>query len=318
MKIKISALIALFVLMFFSRSTAQKNSGDMEAIKKLFDQETRSYFEMKYDAWASAWVHDSSAFRIDISPTNYSKISGWDKLNAGMKESMQNSTPYTEEQMATYLHKFDYKFYINGNTATVFFKEGLPEKNASDEIRSIVKQNGQWKIVGLTVISAPMYAFMNDAQKLKAFIGKWKLKEGSYKGGPSDSVYKLFSFTYDVHPTSNDGIEFASVQVWNHVQDNSTFTNTEYEQFVPDNDVMKFHYYDNVKNSAGFNGGGAGYAEFDSTGSFFVKMMYDDKPTLKLTNRYTLNKDGTVHFEGAFFNTDGKQTQDWSFDLMRM
>jgi hypothetical protein len=108
------------------------------------------------------------------------------------------------------------------------------------------------------------------------------------------------------------------MQVWNYVQDNSTFTTTEYEQFVPDNESMKFHYYDNVKTSAGFSGGGAGYAEFDSTGSFFMKMMYNDKPVLRVTNKYTLNKDGTVHFEVVSFDTNGKQTGIWSFDLMRM
>ena len=316
MKTNIFFSLTLLCLIFFLGVSAQ-NSNEQQAIKKVLDQETRSYFEMKYDAWASTWMHDSTVFRMSMSPTQFSKIVGWNNMNQGMKESMQG-TAFTEEQMAPYLNKFGYKFYINGNVAHVFFKEGKDEKSANDEERLMVKQNGEWKIAGITIVNTPIYNFINDRQKLNSFIGKWKVKEGSYKDGPPDSVYKLSSFTYDVHPASNDGIEFASMQVWNSVQDNSIFTTTEYEQFVPDNDIMKFHYYDNVKSSAGFSGGGAGYAEFDSTGSFLMKMMYDDKPVLRVTNKYTLNKDGTVHFEGISFDTNGKQTGTWSFDLMRI
>jgi hypothetical protein len=75
MKTNIFFSLTLLCLIFFLGVSAQ-NSNEQQAIKKVLDQETRSYFEMKYDAWASAWVHDSSAYRIDISPGAYSKVNG--------------------------------------------------------------------------------------------------------------------------------------------------------------------------------------------------------------------------------------------------
>lgn len=88
------------------------------------NQEIRAYFEQKYILWASTWVHYSTAFRMTASPSASSRITGWDKLNAGVKESKQNAPPYSEEDMTPYINKFDYEYYIKGSMATVFLKEG--------------------------------------------------------------------------------------------------------------------------------------------------------------------------------------------------
>ncbi len=94
--------IAFFLVALYNSATAQKNNNDRQAIRKVIDQETRAYFEQKYDLWASTWVHDSTAFRMTASPSASDRVSGWDKLSAGVKESMQNATPYSEEYGSIY------------------------------------------------------------------------------------------------------------------------------------------------------------------------------------------------------------------------
>ena len=306
---------AFFLVALYNYSTAQKNNNDREAIRKVIDQETRAYFEQKYDLWASTWVHDSTAFRMGASPSGYFRITGWDKLNAGVKESMLNATPFSEADMAPYTNKFDYEYYINGNMATVFLKEGKTEKDANEEFRLMVKQNGEWKIVGLTIISTASYKLNRSIEMLRTFIGKWKMIEGSLKAEPSDTAYHLISYNVDIHEGRN-GIEVASSAISKYSGIMNVYTETE--QFLPDYDISKFRYYDNGKSANGYITGGAGTAEFDSTGNFVVTVMYDDKPVVKFKNIYTMKNDGNLHIQAQFFNLEGKQTSTWSSDFGRM
>lgn len=307
--------VAFFMVALYNTATAQKNTNEREAIRKVIDQETRAYFEQKYDLWASTWVQDSTAFRLTVSPSSFSKITGWDKLNAGVKESMQTATPYSEEDMAPYTNKFDYEYYINGNMATVFLKEGKTLKDANDEIRLMVKQNGAWKLLGLTIISTPNYNFNNSVEKLRTFIGKWKMVEGSLKSEPADTAYHAISLSTDFHEVMN-GMESSSSAISEYSGNINVYTETE--QFIPDYEINKFRYYDNGRSANGYIVGGAGTAEFDSTGSFVVTMMYDDKPVVKLKNIYTMKKDGSLHIQADFFNKEGKKTFSWSSDLTRL
>ena len=305
--------VALFAIITTNQALAQKNA-ETDAIRKVIDQETRSFFEKKYDLWADTWVHDFTAFRINISPTGYSKLTGFDSMVPQIKQFMQGDA-YTEQQMVQYLNKFDYKYYINGNSATVFFKEGLSEKNASEESRLMVKQNGQWKIVGITIISTPDFTFLNDQLKLKSMVGRWSMVKGSYKSEPADTSFKVLSLSLDMHEIIN-GLESSSSATFMS-GGNSSFIN-EVEQFVADNNISKFRYYDNVKSTSDGFYGNYGTAAFDSAENFVVSAKYDDTSAVKFKNIYTLNSDATLHMVGEFYSKDGKKTNTWSFDFVRM
>ena len=312
---KRSFLAALMLVAFYNAATAQKDNMDREAIRKVIDQETRAYFEQKYDLWASTWVQDATSFRMNASPFEVSRVSGWDKIKEGEKERMQNATTYTEENMARYVNKFDYEYYINGDKATVFFKEGNTPAEAYDEMRLMVKQKGEWKINGLAIIVTPNYTLNNSIEKLRAFIGKWKIIDGSTQMEPSDSAFHLFAYTIDIHE-ARGGIEIISSSSSQYAGNKRVYTETE--QFLPDYDINKFRYYDFGRSANGFTTGEAGTAEFDSSGNFVVTVMYDDKATVKLKNIYTMKDDNKFHVQAIFFDKQGKQTSAWSTDFARM
>jgi len=313
-KMKLSFLVVCVLFTIYSVA-AQKNNAEQQAIRKVIDQETKAYFENKYENWADTWVHDSTTFRMNISPTGIDKTTGWDKLNKGLKEYMQTATPLNEENMSAYTNKFDYEYYISGSMATVLFKEGKTKETATDQMRLMVKQNGAWKIAGLTTISAANYRFKNSVEILRPYLGKWRMLNASFKNEPGDSAYKMISFIADIHETMN-GFESTTTNIYSYSGNRSVIT--EREQFIPDYDINKFRYYDETKSSNGYITGGAGTAVFDSSGNFVISIMYDNKSIVKLKNIYSMKSDNTIRVQGLFFNEDGKQTNSWSFDMERM
>lgn len=313
---KTSTIIpAVFSAMTVLSANGQTNNADQAAIKKVIDQETRAYFTLNYDQWAAAWLHDSSAFRLDVSPGIYSRVNGWSKIDPGKESMKKNGTPYTEEQMKPYTTKSDYHIYINGNAATVFFREGLTPDKTSDEVRTMIKQNGEWKIQGLTVISTAAYHFQNSVEGLRAFIGKWKLVPGSATDQAADSIAHVYSQNVDIHEIIN-GIEFSWSSSWRYNKNN--YAQTETELFFPDYQLNKFRYSDFSRQGDLSTSGFSGVAFFDSTGKFIIHEMYDDVIMVNIQNTYTMKEDGTLHMDGITYDKTGKQTSTWSFDLQRL
>ena len=128
----------LFLSTAFTTAIAQKAEED--AIKKVIQQETSTYFKKNYDGWTQTWVHDSAACIMRTGTTYNSQVMGWNAIAAEYKEAMSNMTAYSDADMAPFLNKTDFNIYINGNMASVTFKEG--NENPNPEMRTLVKQNG--------------------------------------------------------------------------------------------------------------------------------------------------------------------------------
>jgi len=297
-------------------ATAQKNNPEQEAIKKVIDQETRSFFEKKYDKWAETWAHDSSIFIVRASPSGYTQMVGWNSISENYKQTMQNFPVFTEDQIAPYMNKMNYHYSINGNIATVSFKEGKTEKEANDETRVFVKQNGAWKTLGMTVISSANYNLINSLATLKAFVGNWKLDSNSFKEEPASNGQTNQLATSYVRETGN-GIEFVTNRSF--TSNGQPYSIIETEQFIPDYNKNEIKYIDINKYSSGETYTQLGKAQMNANGNFTVTIMDDDKPTVKRgETEFALQKDGAIAVKNRWYDKDSKQLGANSFMLKRL
>lgn len=93
-------------------------------------------------------------------------------------------------------------------------------------MRLMVKQKGEWKIKWSYYNSIPNYNFNTSIEKLRTFIGKWKMIEGSLKAEPSDTADHFISYNIDIHKVRN-GIEAASSAIQKYSANMKVYTQTE-------------------------------------------------------------------------------------------
>ncbi len=53
----------------------------------------KSFLQKDYDKWATYWPHTDYLKRFEISAYSYQEISGWDSVNAMMKNYFTANTP---------------------------------------------------------------------------------------------------------------------------------------------------------------------------------------------------------------------------------
>ena len=306
----------LFIMLLsFTSIFAQNKTAEQDAIRKVIELETQYYFEGNYDKWANTWAHETTDYMIFTSPTGNGETIGWNNISANYKPGMSHGPIISAAEVAKRYKKYDYKYKINGNLANVIFREG----KGNFITKTLEKQNGEWKITGMTLVYSTDYTFKENITVLKSYIGKWKFVDGSYKTEseqPADSNSKQVSMDYDIHETSY-GIEFTSTNA-------STYSGKPYssaanEDFIPDNSQNEIKYFDFEKGASSYVTATTGTASFDTTGKFVVKGMYEDKPAAtRFENIYTITSDGLLHQEGRSYDTNGKVTFKWFFDLKRL
>jgi|GEM_PF-5019322 len=303
-------LLTLSLLAVSIRTNAQKS--EEEAIKKTLNQETSTYFHKNYDGWANTWAHDTADYILRAGTNNFQELQGWNAIAKEYEQDIKNMTPISDADMATYLDKYDFHFFINGNLATVSFKEG--NRNPNTETRTLVKQNGAWKILNYVLINGGSYAMQNVISRMKAFAGKWEL-DGKATMEPSRGG-ELNSLKFELKETPN-GLE----QLSNGIFTNNNVSYTppvEYEYFIPDYNTNRVSYMDISKNSSGQTFPQMGTVTSDQPNSFTVTVMYPDKPTA-IQSEYTVTmQNGKWHQVGKSYDINGKQTSTNTINLKRM
>lgn len=150
-------------------SYAQKS--DEAAIKKVINKETSDFFHKNYEAWATNWIHDTTVSIYNVSPSGFGHLSGWNNVSTTYKLIIEQLPIHTDEEIVPLLKKTDYQIFVNGNMATASFKEG--EVNQKTGWRTLVKQNGTWKILSLTTVFNEEYGVKRIMDNMRVFVGKW-------------------------------------------------------------------------------------------------------------------------------------------------
>lgn len=310
---KLSIIIATGVLsVALLSANVSAQSKEEAAIKKAIEQETSTYFHKDYDGWANTWAHDSADYILRASTTGYQQIHGWNAIAAEYKQDIKGLAVRSDAEIAPFLNKTDFHIYLNGNMATATFKEG--DKTPNTEARTLVKQNGAWKILNFTLIDNSSYAMRNTINNMKIFAGKWEL-DGKATMEPSNGA-ELNSLKFDLEITPYGLEQFSNFSISNNGRSFTPPTDVEY--FIPDYNTNTISYLVIRKNNAGQTFTQTGKVTSDHPDSFTVIMMYPNKPNA-IQNEYTVTmQDGKWHQVSKNFNSEGKQTGTSTVNLHRV
>jgi len=304
-------ILLCFLLSLPSKINAQKAEED--AIKKVIAQETSSFFHKDYNKWEETWLKDSAAYVWRSGPSGQYKLMGWNAIASAYKQSIADMSVMDEAAIAPFMNKTDYHIYINGNMAAVTFKEG--DKMPSPESRTLVKTNGAWKILNMSIIDNSSYELMDAINNMKAFAGKWEYENNSFTVQPDDSS-RIKTLRFELKETPNGLEQLSDVS---YTFRNETYTPpTECELFIPDYNQTEIQYLDIQKNTSGQTSTNLGKVSSNEPNSFTVKSVYADKPTV-VQYEYTVSlKDGKWHQVSKYYGRDGSLTRTFTFDLHRM
>lgn len=176
------------------------------------------------------------------------------------------------------------------------------------------RQGNSLPVYDSAAFDSANYRLKNFFETLRAFIGKWKIIEGSFKSDPPDSLYRPLDYIYDIHEIAT-GIEFSSEQTYTY--NKSKYQITAIEQFIPDYEMNKISYYYYALRLPVSCVNSTDIAEFGSNGKIIINEVYENGPVMKTSTTYQLDDEGVIHFEEKDFDWEGKQIHFCSFDLRR-
>ncbi|NJM24828.1 MAG: nuclear transport factor 2 family protein [Bacteroidia bacterium] len=144
-------LILPFCLAAQKQTKNAPSPKEIEAIKSVIERETKAFFEIDYDTWKNHWVHAPYAFWSFADTTDVNSFTGWDQIHAGFAEYFKTAKPSTAKIDRNWL-----EFRIYGSGAYVRFTQLVKDdirRPEQAEVRVLEKENGQWKIVCVSVIA---------------------------------------------------------------------------------------------------------------------------------------------------------------------
>ncbi|MDB5121261.1 MAG: hypothetical protein JWN56_2479 [Sphingobacteriales bacterium] len=149
--------VVLIFLLCVSCGDSKKTPMDKDtmekektAIRKVIENETKSFFERDYNSWAQNYAHTDYAFQAwSNRDGTFDANVGWtdinDQLGKYISDNPEKTHPVVERKNMLF------KFFDENLAYLIWdqFNSDLDKKNFhhSKEVRLMEKINGQWKIV---------------------------------------------------------------------------------------------------------------------------------------------------------------------------
>jgi tetratricopeptide (TPR) repeat protein len=160
-----AARTAATILTFLvTGSSLRAQNADVDEVKRVIRAETETYYQRDADGWKRTWVQDSTAIRTFITSGSYSVALGWDRFGRGTVESLRKDpTP-----QAVQIDRSNYVVRIDGALAWAEFDERTTFRDgraplAARQQRTLVKSNGEWRILSAGSFVGSTYGASPDA-----------------------------------------------------------------------------------------------------------------------------------------------------------
>lgn len=152
--------VLFFGIVFFSflalngLLNAQENLlTEKETIKTIIVKEATTWANRDFESWASTWHQNDDIIAVFVSATGYNETIGWENLSANVKQQFNNSSEPIRERIV----RDNFVVRVDGNIAWATYKqfritEDSRKKTRSREMRSLIKNAGQWRLTSLTTI----------------------------------------------------------------------------------------------------------------------------------------------------------------------
>jgi len=159
MKKVLVALAVLGLIVFASGKQRGDFGKEGEAIKAVFEAEKAAYFDRNPIGMGESWVKEPTSMKIWLSPKGLTKIMGWDKIDASIREETADDSWDRKKVTATFSN---YQIDVMGDSAWVvcdtdwsgIYKD-RPMKLRQSRISVLKKINGQWKFALVAIYEIP-------------------------------------------------------------------------------------------------------------------------------------------------------------------
>lgn len=149
-------LLYLFVLLQITipvSSQTDKFTSEDDAIMAVIKKETQSFFMGEYEDWKSCWVHSSDIYFEWVRSNVHHFYTEWADLDNVMRPII---TENVSKNDAFYSLRTDVKIMQDHNMAWVTYRQDL-SGDKSDEQRILIKDDGKWKIIMVTVVASETF-----------------------------------------------------------------------------------------------------------------------------------------------------------------
>jgi hypothetical protein len=166
-------LISLIVLGFLAGTSCQEKidiEKEKEAIKAVIEGEIKASFDGDYETWTTFFVHEPYTFWLQASQGGYSSWKGWEEISSNVKDFIK------PDRAGSVIHEgnYDYTIRVYKEAALVTFKSKITfiEEDESFEgdgieVRSMEKQDGEWKITYLGTVRPTTYEKGRESEDTK-------------------------------------------------------------------------------------------------------------------------------------------------------
>ena len=203
-------ILFLFGLVFFVQFTfAQENidlAAQENAIKEIVIKESTAWANRDYNTFISTWAHKPYSTWRAFNGRRLFETFGWDEINKNFESSFKNNP----DTLKVKITRNDFVIHVNNNMAWISFianyswdNPGRVVKLKTQESRSLIKENGQWKILTLMVnyvaIDDPVLKHIQEQVNSIAnqFIKSGKTKEAIEVFKLNNKLFPEISATYD-------------------------------------------------------------------------------------------------------------------------
>jgi tetratricopeptide (TPR) repeat protein len=195
--------VVALTLTLLAQQPAATNAGASAeaAIKARIEAETQAYYDRKLDPSTAGWVHDERASRILISRQGFNQVSGWNNIVDWYKQGAAQLPNWTSAGFTN----SDYRMSVKGNMAYVEYDQtskvtidGRENTSHSHELRTLVKEGGDWKFLSMATINTDSFdnSFAAMEQSINS-IGYLMLSQGK-----SDQAIEVFKLNTKLYPQS--------------------------------------------------------------------------------------------------------------------
>ena len=159
-------VLTLFALILLAGTSCQEQidiEKEKEAIKAVIEGEIKASFDYDYESWTNFFVQESYLFWLQAFPKKYYYMKGWQDISSRVKEGFANAKE-EDWSKAILNESYDYTIRVYRGAALATFKikittvrEGNNYEQERLEVRSLEKQDGEWKIAYLGTVGSSLY-----------------------------------------------------------------------------------------------------------------------------------------------------------------
>lgn len=161
---KVAILVSICLLLVMAANAQKQDqkpakqkagkTNDVDAIKKLIEQETDAYFDIDYKTWMKSWMHTPQAYWSFADTSGITSFEGWKAIEIGFTDYFVTSKPNN-----TRVERQWQEVKVYGNGAYARFKQRVITNGVAGpeqvEIRVLEKDpadKNNWKILLVGVL----------------------------------------------------------------------------------------------------------------------------------------------------------------------